>query len=1054
MNHLNTSFGVPEMCIPSQLELLQISRLTSRLVRPRWGQTILLCLLACFSAFALDPNQPLTQLHHTTWTAKDGLNGTVAALAQTTDGYLWVGTTDGLLRFDGISFEKYKPERNQLPSPSVAALYAVPDGSLWIGYQTGGATHLVNGEAINYQSEEGFPIGHVRHFVQDRDGTMWASAAGGFVRLEGGRWQKVRKDWGFPSSTAWNMLVDHDGTLWAAAENRIVYLPRGEKKFHDLGIETGPVFAFTQLPDGTFLYYDDSRGREVIRAFRSPLDLRSTPLPDIRVRARDLLIDRDGAIWIVASDLVRIPHLSQLYEGTIRANTPGIEKMTSDQGLTDPTTFSVLEDKEGNIWVGTRAGLERFRRRNLSWYPFPRGTGLYSLVANDLGDVWVGSRGEEVAMGIFRPKNQKAIPGSSDTIYLMYRDPDGAIWIASKNLFQLWKRGRFTTIPPPEPSLKLHLSATKDPIIATSITKDRSGTLWVSFAGTGVFQWKDGTWKLVPVLKDHPDWSTTYAYTDAADRVWLAYSTRMAVVDHGNTREFSARDGLTVGPFKAIGGRDEQVWIGGENGLSFLKNGRFYTLHLARGMDLGVVNGIVSPSNDGLWLSTGTGIVHIAEDEVQKVLRDVSCKVTAELLDVDSDLPEQLQKTNFNVSDVALANDGALWFATLTGAARVDPAAIYHNPVPPPVAIRAVVADEKSYSVFANASLPALTKNLRIDYTALSLTIPQRVRFRYRLEGWENEFQEVGARRQAFYEKLPPGNYRFHVIACNNDGVWNETGATMSFSVAPAWYQTIWFYSFWILAFALVILGLHHLRLRQVARQFTIRLEERVGERTRIARELHDTLLQNLHGVMFEFQAAKNLLHRDPQRAEETIESAIAGTEEAIAESQRAIEELRSSEITESDFVQLLDRLGKELTGTDDENQPSPSFRVIVEGLRRRLSPSIQDQVYSIARETIRNSCHHANATEIEAEIRYDLHEFRLRIRDNGKGISREVLEAGKRAGHWGLPGIDERARRMGGKLDLWSESGAGTEVQLTVPGSVAYRKSPAPKRFRIRNKD
>jgi ligand-binding sensor domain-containing protein len=203
--------------------------------------------------FALDPNQPLAQLHHTTWTAKDGVYGAVYALAQTSDGYLWVGTTDGLLRFDGISFEKYKPEHNELLSSSISTLLATPDGSLWIGYMSGGATHLKHGDATNYPPGKEFPMGFVRHFIQDRDGKMWAAAAGGLVSLEGGTWRKIGQEWNYPAKSAWAMLVDRDGTMWVAAENRIVYLTRGEKKFRDFGIHTGPVYSFTHLPDGTYI---------------------------------------------------------------------------------------------------------------------------------------------------------------------------------------------------------------------------------------------------------------------------------------------------------------------------------------------------------------------------------------------------------------------------------------------------------------------------------------------------------------------------------------------------------------------------------------------------------------------------------------------------------------------------------------------------------------------------------------------------------------------------------------------------------------------------------
>ena len=1009
-----------------------------RTARDRLQYLSICCLLfTCFRLSALDPHQSLAQLHHTTWTAKDGVSGIVFALAQTSDGYLWVGTTNGLLRFDGISFEKYKPENNELLSSSISALLATPDGSLWIGYMSGGATHLKHGDATNYPPGKEFPMGFVRHFIQDRDGNVWAGAVGGFVRFERGKWCKIRQEWNYPAKSAWAMLVDGDGTLWVAAENRIVYLIRGEMKFRDLGIHTGPVYAFNELPDGTYIFYDDTK--EIVRAFRSPLDRRTGPLPDIRYIARNILLDRDGAMWIAGFDLTRIPFPSHLYGRRISSKTPGVETLTSDHGLTDYTTMTLLEDREGDIWVGTLSGVERFRRRNLSWYPFPQWTTNYSLVAGDRGDVWVGSRGERQSMGLFSVQDPRPIPGSPDAVRFMFRDQRGAIWISSKNRLQVWKNGKFSTVAPPEPPMKLHQSSTHDPIVATSVTEDHAGTVWVSYAGSGTFQLKGESWRFVPVLKEHPDWSTTYAYTDALDRIWLSYNTQLALVDHGKIREFTIEDGLRVGPLRVVGGRDERVFVGGETGLAFLKGSRFYALRIAGRIELGVVNAILSPPSDGLWLSTGIGIVHISEGEVQKALRDPGYEVAPEILDMETDLPEQLQNDISNYSDAVLATDGALWFATTRGVARVVPDQIRHNPVAPPVSLKALVADGRSYSVFVPAALPALTKNVRISYAGLSLSLPERVRFKYRLEGWETEWQDVGTRREAFYERLSPGKYRFHVIACNRDGVWNESGATTSFSVLPAWYQTTWFRACCILIFVLLLFTMHRLRTRQLTRHFAARLEWRVAERTRIARELHDTLLQNLHCLMFQVQAASNLVDNRPEDAKEVLHSAVNDTEQAIAESQDAIRELRFETTARNSLAHLLTKTANELTKSLHAESTPPVFDVMEEGEERTLSPPIHDEVYRIAREVLRNAFRHAGAQRIEVKVCYDAHSFRLRIRDDGKGIDRAVLGSGGRTGHWGLPGIYERARRIGAKLDLWSEPGAGTEVRLTFAAALAY---------------
>jgi hypothetical protein len=317
--------------------------------------------------------------------------------------------------------------------------------------------------------------------------------------------------------------------------------------------------------------------------------------------------------------------------------------------------------------------------------------------------------------------------------------------------------------------------------------------MWVSISGFGEFQLKNGTWKFTEVVRDHPDWAARAAFTDSLNRVWLVYGEIVAVVDHAQVQTFSSKEGLAIGLLNTIDGRDEQVWVGGESGLAFFQGNEFHVLKGADGSDFGLITGIVAMRNDGLWLAAGPGIIHISEREVESALKNPGYRVRYELLDVVSDLPEQLQRAGVYSSGVIQGSDGLLWFATRSGVARVDPRHIVRNSLPPPVSIRAVVADDKSYSVSAKVSLPPRTKNLQIDYTGLSLSIPERVRFRCRLEGSDEDWQDVGTRRQAFYRDLRPGNYQFHVIACNNDGVWNETGSTLNFAVAPAWYQTRWF---------------------------------------------------------------------------------------------------------------------------------------------------------------------------------------------------------------------------------------------------------------------
>ncbi len=384
----------------------------------------------------------------------------------------------------------------------------------------------------------------------------------------------------------------------------------------------------------------------------------------------------------------------------------------------------------------------------------------------------------------------------------------------------------------------------------------------------------------------------------------------------------------------------------------------------------------------------------------------------------------------------------------------IDPMRIHVNTLPPPVHIQAIRADFRDHALAEKVELPPLTRDIEIDHDVLSLTSPEKNRSRYRLSGFDQEWHDVGARRQAVYMNLNPGTYSFQVIAANNDGIWNETGASLSLVILPAWYQTIWFRVTCVVAFGLLLWMLYQLRLRQLEREYSARMEERVGERTRIARELHDTLLQSLHGLMFQFQAARNMLPRSPQDAGETLDEAIAETDQAIAESRDAIHDLRSQPVAEKYLAQSLEEAGNELRVLHTADQKLPTFRVIVEGEPRALTPMFQDEVYRIALEVMRNAFRHAGASQIEAEIRYDKNHFRLRLRDDGKGIDPEVFEQSRRPGHWGLPGVRERAQRIGSKLEFWSQAGAGTEVELTVPAAIAYEIPRDGSRFKLFRKN
>jgi len=396
------------------------------------------------------------------------------------------------------------------------------------------------------------------------------------------------------------------------------------------------------------------------------------------------------------------------------------------------------------------------------------------------------------------------------------------------------------------------------------------------------------------------------------------------------------------------------------------------------------------------------------------------------------------------------APDGRLWFANNAVAQTIDPAHLTGNAVPPPVHITDIVADRKSYPLQEALKLPALTRDFEVDYTALSFTAPKKVLFRYMLEGHDAGWQDPGARRQALYNDLPPKKYRFRVIACNNDGVWNETGASLDFSILPAYYQTARFRALCGAALLLLLWFLYQLRLRQLRYQFKIGLEAQVSERTRVARELHDTLLQSFQGAVFQFQAARKLMLRNADNAVQVANEAIQAAEEGITEGRAAIHGLRPEAAGQRDLPELLNAAGHESASAQEPGGRPASFSVIVEGKQQVLRPMLQDEVYRISREVIRNAFGHAVASRIEVEIRYDQDQLRVRFRDDGKGIDPKILEDGGLPGHWGISGMRERAKRIGARLDFWSEVGAGTEVELTVPATMAYEKRRKSRRFGI----
>jgi signal transduction histidine kinase len=394
---------------------------------------------------------------------------------------------------------------------------------------------------------------------------------------------------------------------------------------------------------------------------------------------------------------------------------------------------------------------------------------------------------------------------------------------------------------------------------------------------------------------------------------------------------------------------------------------------------------------------------------------------------------------------VAKDLDGDIWFSLNAGLSVVHPNRANHELPPASARIENVVVDGNPAALQGTVRIPSTQRRLVIDYSALCLVGSDRLRFRYRLDGFDHAWSEPVASRQAIYTNLGPGSYQFRVAASNSDGLWNGSEATVPFKIEPAFWQAWWFQLSCVLCLAGFTWLLYRLRLLRLARQFDMRVEERTAERTRIARELHDSLLQGFQGLLLYLQAAQHMLPARPDEAKQAIEKVLDQGDHALAEARSAVQNLRASAVVPDDLPQALAAIGKELTVPGHTSE----FRVLVEGKARNLDPILRDEVYRFAREALRNAFGHAEAQNIEAEVAYGELNFSLRVRDDGIGIDPKVLDRGSRPGHWGLPGMRERAETLGGKMEVWSESGAGTEVELTIPAAVAYEEPI--KRYRVR---
>ncbi|HEV3199385.1 MAG TPA: two-component regulator propeller domain-containing protein, partial [Bryobacteraceae bacterium] len=863
-------------------------------------------LAASQYAFALNPALDMSQYAHTPWRIRDGFSkGSINSIAQTPDGYLWLGTPFGLLRFDGVRNVPWQPPADQhLPSSFIFSLLVTRDGTLWIGTLNGLASWK-DGKLTHYAELAGQ---YIYKLLEDREGSVWASAVSVATRrlcvIGNGRVQCYGDD-GALGRGAFNLYEDSKGNLWAGVKSGLWRWRPGPPRFYSLPGEPDGIQALAEGDDGTLLAGWRGGIQRLIDGKTEAYPLSGTMG---QFRAHRLLRDRDGGLWIGTSG-----------RGLLHVHQGRTDVFAPSDSLSGEDVYTLFEDREGNIWVGTNNGLDRFRDFAVPTISFQQGLSsatVHSVLAARDGSVWLGtqsglnkwSNGQITIFGGNSGKRDGKLNGLNSNS--LFQDDGGRIWISTPYGFGYLENDRF-------------ISVSAVPGVVTGIAQDTAGSLWVANEHAALFQLIRGSvvQEIRWVTLGHKDHASALAADPLQGGLWIGF--HLGDVSYFRDSQvratYTTADGLGEGRVNHLRlDPDGALWAATDGGLSRLKNGRVATLTRKNGLPCDTVHWAMEDDALGFWLYTACGLVRVARPDVD---------AWAAAVEQGKDTKRTMQVTVFDASDgvrilasgghftpqVAKSPDGKLWFNPWDGVSVIDPHRLAFNKLPPPVHIEEITADRKIHEATPGMRLPALIRDLQIDYTALSLVAPEKVKFRYKLEGHDTEWQDVGTRRQAFYNDLPPRKYRFRVIACNNSGVWNEAGASFDLFVAPAYYQTTWFLAACIASSLALLATLYRLRLRYVKHQFNLRLEERVSERTRIARDFHDTLLQSFQGVLMKFSAVSSMIPERPE-VQAKLDTVLVQARQAITEGRDAVQGLRSSTVVTNDLARAIGALGEELT--------------------------------------------------------------------------------------------------------------------------------------------
>lgn len=993
----------------------------------RFHGVLLLAMLVAVS-LACPAGEPRRLSHyvHQRWIEGSEAPVPVVAMTQGNDGFLWLATGDGLFRFDGLRFEPVTAEGGGRTHDLPSALLVTRSGEVWTNFETSrrfavyrrGALRLLDGPAAPSR---------IVQMVEGADGSIWALTANynaQVLRHRNGRWRTYGEADGLPRRNSTNMLIAADGALWIGNTTAVARLPRGGDRFEIVHRTQGDA-RVAQDPAGRIWVFDTGGtypitgpgGRGKPTPHRAPHrvgsgEIRGTPL-----------FDRDGNLWVATR-----------YDGVKRLPTPGAapdapvveaESFTSRDGLSSDVTNQLIEDREGNVWIGTEGGVDRFRAATVIAEPLLSSPAVFGdklLDASD-GSVYIGQ-----ARTLYRVR-----PGGAPEVVLrdlaepesLCEAPDGAIWVGLRTHILVWAQGQVRRRIERPDRHALHN-------IIYDCAFDARGDYWISAAGSGVHRYHDGQWTTELVPGDLADFYPTTMVRTPAGGVVVQVGDRLVWIEGASRRTTPLHVGASDIKVLSLYTADDNVYAAGSFGLARHGDGKVATAWAHAPSQRTRINGIVRTPQGDTWLAYPRSLVRLTSTELGDAFADQVLAEPALSLGPGDGLSSRAHSHSQRA--LVRGGDGRLWLAAETGTLWMDPARIVSNPKPPGVAIRSMEVDGRTYRDPDHVKLRTGASKLQIDFAVPSFADPPRVRVRYRLDGFDREWVDPGMRRQAFYTNLPPGTYRFRVIAANNDGVWNRTGATVDFQIPPTFVQSVWFIVLCVAVALAVLLVLYRLRIAQVAARIRSRLEERTEERERIARELHDTLLQGVQGLILHFQAVADRIPPD-DRSKAKLDAALAAADDVVVDARNRVRDLRDSDTT-GDLCQVIEQL----VG-DTPFDPPITVRIVVEGKPLPVHPLVMAEISKIVREALLNIAHHAHASSAEIAIDHDARHLTIRVRDDGEGIPAHVVVNGRKEGHYGMIGMRERAEKIGGRLTVASIHHGGSEVTLTLPAKLAFAK-------------